>query len=463
MHAVRCSRLLYPPNVKNKEPMNPTIVCCTTCKGREQHIEETLPKNIRDNPSSNIKFVLVNYASPYHLNDYLRTKHAKDIESGKLVTYDFRTAGPFRMAHAKNLSHRLSILEGADILVNLDADNFTGEGFADHVSSLMSDNTFLYSKMIKDVTPRGITGRIAVRPDTFLKVGGYDEKFGTWSPDDKDFNKRLRKHGCIAKEIDTRFLKAVLHNDKMRFKEYPNMEAKGWTEDFAHIDKVVVNGGRFGMGIVYRNFSDEPTVLGPVPTRIFGIGMHKTATTSLHHALCTLGFNSAHWKSAPWARRIWEEMNEFGLSRTLEQHYALCDLPIPLLYGALDLAYPGSKFILTVRDENKWMESIRNHWSDKNLFRSQWDADGFTHRIHTALYGRRTFDHRVFLARYRRHNAEVLTYFKNRPNDLLVMNMDGGAGWNELCSFFNVPTPNVSYPVAFATARVICDRLSKPF
>ena len=31
-----------------------------------------------------------------------------------------------------------------------------------------------------------------------------------------------------------------------------------------------------------------------------------------------------------------------------------------------------------------------------------------------------------FLARYRRHNAEVREHFKDRPNDLLVMDIDAG-------------------------------------
>ena len=52
-------------------------------------------------------------------------------------------------------------------------------------------------------------------------------------------------------------------------------------------------------------------------------------------------------------------------------------------------------------------------------------------------------------SRYRRHNAEVLAYFKDRPEDLLVMDMDAGAGWKELCGFFRKTIPSVPYPLAF--------------
>lgn len=431
--------------------MSESVVFCITCKGRTQHIEQTLPANLKDNPGA--KFVLLNYNSPDHLNEYLLENHKEDMESGGLVTYHSQTAGPFRMAHAKNMSHRLGILEGGTILVNLDADNYTGPGFADYVVRQMTGNVFLWSRMIKGVHARGISGRIAVDANTFIKVGGYDERFGTWSPDDKDFNQRLCRLGLEGREIDPRHLLAVLHNDKMRFREYPHARGREYDheQDFGHSEKVVVNGGRFGMGAAYRNFSDNPVILGPVPTRIFGIGMHKTATTSLHHALHTLGYESAHWKSAHWAKAIWREMTETGLSRTLEKSYALCDLPIPLLYRELDLAYPGSKFILTMRHENKWVESVRNHWSEANPFRPQWDNDPFTHKAHTLLYGRKTFDEAVFRARYQRHMWEVVSYFKNRPGDLLLMNMDDGAGWGELCDFLDRPIPAVPYPVKFQT------------
>jgi hypothetical protein len=176
--------------------------------------------------------------------------------------------------------------------------------------------------------------------------------------------------------------------------------------------------------------------------------MHKTATTSLHTALKLLGYESWHWSSAHEAKAIWREMNEFGRSLTLEKHYALCDLPIPLLYKTLDVAYPRSKFILTMRDENKWLETTRRHFSDSfNKWSSGWNQDPFTNRVHRILYGRSDFDSDVFLERYNRHNAEVLDYFKFRPKDLLVMNVDNGDGWEKLCSFLARDIPkDTDYP-----------------
>ena len=309
--------------------------------------------------------------------------------------------------------------------------------------------------MLKGVLPRGIMGRIVCTAKNFLKAGGYDEKFQDWSPDDKDFNLRLRLLGCEAVEIENEFLDAIRHNDKIRFREYPHAEREAEYYDTPRVhDKrsACVNGGNIGCGIVFRNWEfDDSIALRPIPTRIFGIGYQKTATTSLHHALDILGFESAHWKSAHWAKAIWQEMSRQGYSNTLEKSYALCDFPIALLYRQLDAAYPGSKFVLTVRDTKDWLDSVRAHWEPAiNKFRAGWDSDPFSNRVHHLAYGREDFDAETMAARYEAHNLEVRQYFRKRWSDLLVMNMSAGAGWPELCSFLNQPKPNQEYPRAYA-------------
>ena len=436
----------------------PSIVFCTTCKGRLQHIERTLPENIHNNARA--KFVLLDYNSQDGLSAWLRTHQRGNIDAGRLTVYRYFGEHPFRMAHAKNLAHRLGILEGADVLVNLDADNFTGPGFADYIaekfqSSQNPKETYLWANVgrAKRRLPRGCSGRIVVSRHAFTNVGGYDEKYETWGPDDKDFNLRLGSLGCVGQEIDRQYLDAVLHNDKMRFKEYPEVAMEHGEDSLAtEFIAPIVNYGKYGLGTVFRNFSHEPIQLNPVPTRVFGIGMHKTATTSLNNALGILGLDSAHWENAHWAKAIWTEMTTDGRSPTLERHYALSDLPITILYRKLDAAYPGSKFILTIRNEEEWIRSVANHWDPMvNKFRPRWNKDPFTHKIHKEVYGQRGFDREIFLARFRRHNAEVVEYFKGR-DDLLVMDMSNGTGsWPTLCRFLRQPIPSVPYPNKFVT------------
>lgn len=483
------------PDLTPGLPRVPRIVFCITCKNRTQHLKLTLPQNLRDNAHYRpVKFVLLNYGSTDDLMPYLRQTHAEAIEHGRLVVYTHPYAGAFRMAHAKNLAHRLGIIEGAEILVNLDADNFTGPAFTQYITQAFARrrDQFLWGRMIQRcnepceegfcVLPRyhdethsshlvhlaqrypevehplsrGVSGRLVVTVDAFLKVGGYDEYYEDWGPDDKDFNHRLQLLGLTGEEIPRRHLQAIHHSEKLRFKEYPHAQPNEGTYDqpvMACGQTAVVNFGAFGMGTVLRNFSTAAFHLDYLPTRIFGIGLHKTGTTSLHEALQTLGYDSGHWNTPRWARQIWTQLRESGKSLTLERHEALTDLPISILYRQLDLAYPNSKFILTIRDEAEWLASVRTHWSLHNQWRRDWDQDCFSHRMHHEVYGRRSFDPAIFLARYRRHNAEVRAYFRDRPQDLLIMDLNAQPTWAPLCAFLDRPIPATPYPFANGTVH----------
>jgi Sulfotransferase domain/N-terminal domain of galactosyltransferase len=431
------------------------IAFCTTCKNRTGHLRRTLPQNLADNPKS--KFIVLDYNSEDDLLDWLKEGMSQPIESGRLVVYSYRDHPRFRMAHSKNLAHRLGILEGADILLNLDADNFAGPRFEDFATKSFASNphSFLWSHMIKGELTRGISGRIAVSASTFHKVGGYDEvKFAQWGPDDRDLNLRVQMAGYEAVEIPRMFLNSIPHNAKMRFKEWPELQSKEphyFHMEKADIETTVVNGGKIGLGRVFRNFDESDVVeIKPLPTRIFGIGLHKTATTSLHHALGILGYDSWHWPNAHSAKAIWTQMSENGYSRTLERYHALCDLPIPLLYKELDTSYPGSKFILTVRDVDSWLEAVRRHYSyETNQFRGAWDTDPFTHRVHKLLYRTSKFHAGRMRNEFERHNAEVRAYFAARPDDLHVMDAGAGDPWGGLCKFLGVPRPTVPYPKAY--------------
>ena len=273
------------------------VAFCTTCKGRLVHLRRTLPTNLEHCSSAQCVHVLLDYNSRDGLADWVRSEMQEHLQSGRLVYYRFTEPVPFQMARAKNMAHRLGIREGASVLVNMDADNFAGCGFAEHVAEQFQDSgVFLWSRMVKEGDgrlPRGISGRIAVTEEQFRLVGGYDERYSTWSPDDMDFNSRLRKLGFTAREIDQRYLRAILHTDKMRFKEYAHAEAEASSEVFelegrGHIR--VANGGSVGLGVVYRNFDPTPIVIDPIPTRVFGVGMHKTGTVSLSKALTKIGF-----------------------------------------------------------------------------------------------------------------------------------------------------------------------------
>jgi hypothetical protein len=441
------------------------IAFVTTCKNRAAHLAKTLPRNMAGNPHST--FIVLDYGSQEALAPILNPLRCERL---KVYRHEARA---FRMAHAKNMAHRLGLVEGADVVVNVDADNFIGDGFERFIhKKFHGHNATKYARIDQSVRPRGkfahpsiflyaassetkaemrgLSGRIGVTSNAFLETGGYNENFDTWSHDDRDFNSRLCYLGYRPVQIENRYLTAIQHSDNIRFRDYPHvLEEQVWKDKQVQPNIGVANFGRIGLGGVRR--PDGSSVqLRPIPTRIFGIGLHKTATTSLHVAFQMLGLDSVHWPSGAWVRDVWNEMRINHRSPTLERSYALSDFPISLLYRELDRAYPGSKFILTIRDEANWIRSVRSHFSfEQNRHRQHWDA--ISHRIHQALYGRKDFDAKIFVSRYRRHNHEVREYFKHRPNDLLVMNMDRGAGWKELCAFLDRPIVTGLYPHEFVT------------
>ncbi|MEM6781872.1 MAG: sulfotransferase family protein [Pseudomonadota bacterium] len=193
--------------------------------------------------------------------------------------------------------------------------------------------------------------------------------------------------------------------------------------------------------------------------KVFGIGFQKTATTSLQQALNMLGFRGVTWPHQMWPAIV-AGQEKFKI---LEHVQSLTDFPIPYIYRRLDKAYPDSKFILTVRDSDSWLKSAENHFKImeaplKRLGNVSWHdqmrAEGIpVDEIHIAIYGRPDFEAEAFLSAYERHNEEVQTHFKDRPDDLLVMEMGAGDEWAQLCPFLGVSVPNAAYPKAHKTSE----------
>jgi len=171
---------------------------------------------------------------------------------------------------------------------------------------------------------------------------------------------------------------------------------------------------------------------------IFGIGLSKTGTTSLFAALDELGYRAATFR----------HMRVLGLdgwfrgdftTDYLAGYDAATDLPLATFYPELDERYPGSKFILTVRDSTTWLESSRKHYSRE-------PASSFGRDVRLATFGTTGYDARRFRSVYERHEREVRTYFASRPEALLVLDIIGGEGWNELCPFLGLEPPDVQFP-----------------
>lgn len=170
--------------------------------------------------------------------------------------------------------------------------------------------------------------------------------------------------------------------------------------------------------------------------KIFGTGLQRTGTMSLTTALKKLNYQANQFPKELYTDIHHPIIDEFD---------AFTDFPIPILYKVLDRTYPGSKFIHTIRDEQKWLKSV--HWLfTTGSIKFNTDKNEYAHTFHQAFYGSSEFDEELFLSRYREHNEEVEAYFAERPHDFLKINLAEGACYEKICAFLGVPIPEEPFP-----------------
>lgn len=170
------------------------------------------------------------------------------------------------------------------------------------------------------------------------------------------------------------------------------------------------------------------------PPKVFGIGFHKTATTSLKRALEDLGYRV----TGPNGRNDPDPAaTALDMCRNLSRQFdAFQDNPWPLFYREMDELHPSSKFVLTVRPAEEWIRSVTTHFGERDTPMRQW-IYGVGHPAgHEATY----------VGRYERHNREVVEYFAERPDDLVVMRITEGDGWPVLCPFLGLEPPPTPFP-----------------
>ena len=192
--------------------------------------------------------------------------------------------------------------------------------------------------------------------------------------------------------------------------------------------------------------------LTPSGSKTFVVGWHKTATTSLSHALRLLGIPCWHfpYQLCPF---IFDRIPDF---RLLASWRAAADMPVPLIYKDLDREFPHSKFIFTVRDRLEWLCSVKRMFEIGNKprmefgGRSFWDVESetkYTHLIHEKAYGAREFDESRFLKRFERHANDVRSYFCHWPDRLLELDVSSRLTWKPLCHFLGRPEPSLPFPL----------------
>lgn len=187
--------------------------------------------------------------------------------------------------------------------------------------------------------------------------------------------------------------------------------------------------------------------------KVFCIGQNKTGTTSLTSVLQNLGYRIGNQVKAEMLADDWSKRDFRNIVKLCKTADAFQDVPFSndFTYGVLDYAFPGSKFILTVRkDKDEWYDSlIRFHTKiigkgrvptadDLKEFNYRNRFKGFLWESMRTKYGvdeSSLYDYKVYTDQYELYNARVEEYFKYRPNDLLVLNLAETNAMEEIYRF----------------------------
>jgi Sulfotransferase domain len=203
--------------------------------------------------------------------------------------------------------------------------------------------------------------------------------------------------------------------------------------------------------------------------RVIGVGFGRTGTASLKVALERLGTGPCH--------HMLDVMQDHALTRawlaTAESQHpdwsalfagysSTVDWPAAAFWRELLEAYPRAKAILTVRDPQRWYDSmektILRAWRQRRERAGNAPVPGTGAagratdmadfgKLTEAVVSRRVFggkgedrDHAI--ATFQRHTAEVRATVA--PDRLLVYEVT--QGWAPLCAFLDVPEPDEPFP-----------------
>ena len=180
------------------------------------------------------------------------------------------------------------------------------------------------------------------------------------------------------------------------------------------------------------------------PTKVFGIGLPKTGTTSLGYCFRRFGFKHRTFDMdlavQVMRNQLEPVLQEAAKSETFE------DWPWFAIYRELDQRFPDSKFILTVRkDTVTYVASLKGHHERQGIRKEGFVKPHWWDEVQGMEPA--AWDYEKSAQRYERHNREVLEYFADRVNkDLLVVCWEQGDGWTELSRFLNKRQPDEPFP-----------------
>lgn len=165
--------------------------------------------------------------------------------------------------------------------------------------------------------------------------------------------------------------------------------------------------------------------------KIFNIAFIKSGSKSLTHAMRLLGYNSVHY-TIEGERLLYivqeNQENARKLLFGIDNYDFYSDFSGFLFFRQLYEEYPDSKFIVTIREIDSWVDSYRRQKEKK---------------------GDLNFLNKKAVEMFHRIQNDIADFFKDKQEKVLYINICDGEGWEKLCPFLGVDIPeNVEFPAA---------------
>lgn len=185
------------------------ISLCTPVMNRTRDLKHTMHARLRAaGISPPVEFVILDYNSKDDLAEYV---NGLELPQGVDLTYKkYSGREYYHQAHAYNLS----VLAGS------------GEYF-----SLMGADTYPlgeYFNVVRSMAEKGYVwmederykGAIACRMDEFIAAGGFDERFETYGPEDRDLAVRLSFRNARKGVLPHGLIGNIPTSDEVKMQNY---------------------------------------------------------------------------------------------------------------------------------------------------------------------------------------------------------------------------------------------------
>ncbi len=188
--------------------------------------------------------------------------------------------------------------------------------------------------------------------------------------------------------------------------------------------------------------------------KVIGAGFPRTGTSTQQTVLAQLGFDPCyHMRTVvehpehvdPWIAAYSGE--KIDLRPIFAGYQATTDAPGCYFWRELMETYPDAKVLLSVRDPEKWYQSMIKTVLNEDLFTDPDNGNPAlaVRRLAPVIFDRmfgssREKDHLIDV--FHRHNAAVQREVP--PEKLLVYEVSDG--WEPLCEFLEVAVPDEEFP-----------------